>query len=67
MSVEPGQLRRFHDDAFFANERHLNGKVFMVASIEGGNIRFFTILIDGVIDAGWNPRILQEHSGVLDD
>ena len=52
--MKPGDLRRFHDDAFFANEKHLNGKVFMIVEITPNNehpsVPHTTILVDGVLD-----------------
>jgi hypothetical protein len=52
--MKRGELRRFHDDAFFANEKHLNGKVFMIVEITPNNehpsVPHTTILVDGVLD-----------------
>lgn len=58
-SVKPGDLRRFHEDAFFANEKEFNGKLFLVLS---GEFNGVDILVDGILDEGWSQRIIEDHS-----
>ena len=66
----PGDLRRFHDDAFFANEKHLNGVVFMIVELSPDNgilsERHATILIDGKLDDDWYYSVLENHSEAVD-
>ena len=68
--MKPGDLRRFHDDAFFANEKHLNGKVFMIVEITPNNehpsVPHATILVDGVLDDDWFYRILEDNSEMVE-
>jgi hypothetical protein len=69
--MKPGELRRFHDDAFFANEKHLNGKVFMIVEMTPDNehptVLKATILVDGVLDDDWSYRILEDNSEAVDE
>lgn len=68
MKVETGQLRRFHEDAFFANERHLNGHVFVIVEVTPDNhYDHIAILIDGTLDEGWGYRVIEDHSEVIDE
>ena len=66
----PGDLGRFHDDAFFANEKHLNGKVFMIVEIAPNNehptVPHVTILVDGVLDDDWYYYVLENHSEAVE-
>jgi hypothetical protein len=65
VKVEPGMLRRFHDDAFFANERHLNGRVFVIVEVTPDD--HIAILVDGTLDEGWGHHIIEDHSEVIDE
>jgi len=65
--MKPGELRRFHDDAFPTNDKHLNGTVFMIVSMRPGVLRgpdqsYATILVDGTLDDHWHSRTLEDMS-----
>ena len=68
--MKPGDLRRFHDDAFVAKEKHLNGKVFMIVELSPDNgilsERHATILIDGKLDDDWYYYVLENHSEAVE-
>ena len=68
--MKRGELRRFHDDAFFANEKHLNGKVFMIVEMisenEHPSVPHAAILVDGVLDDDWSYRILEDNSETVE-
>ena len=57
--MKPGDLRRFHDDAFFANEKEFNGKLFLILSV---NFNGVDILMNGILDDGWSERIIEDWS-----
>lgn len=69
--MKPGDLRRFHDAAFFANEKHLNGAVFMIVELTPDNVdlseRRATILVDGTIDDDWYYYVIENHSEPVDE
>lgn len=69
--MKPGDLRRFHDDAFVAKEKHLNGVVFMIVELSPDNgilsERHATILIDGKLDDDWYYYVLENHSEAVDE
>ena len=69
--MKPGDLRRFHDDAFVAKEKHLNGVVFMIVELSPDNgilsERHATILIDGKLDDDWYYYVLENHSEEVDE
>jgi hypothetical protein len=52
--MKPGELRRFRDGTFVANEKHLNGAVFMIVELSPDNgilsERRATILVNGTLD-----------------
>ena len=66
-----GELRRFHDDAFVAKEKHLNGAVFMIVELspDNGDLseRRATILIDGKLDDDWFYYVIENHSEAVDE
>ena len=68
--MKPGDLRRFHDDAFVAKEKHLNGVVFMIVELSPDNgilsERHATILIDGKLDDDWYYYVLENHSEAVE-
>lgn len=63
--MRPGELRRFHDDAFFANERQFNGKFFV--PLEWWSPHNIDILIDGEISSMWVYQVLIDSSEVIDE
>lgn len=63
--MKPGDLRRFHDDAFFANEKQFNGKFFVpLAWWTPHNIQ---ILTDGEISDQWSYQVLIDLSEPIND
>ena len=56
--MKPGDLRRFHDDAFLAKERELNSRIFLVLSVESNGV---DILVDGA-QMGWSQRVIEDCS-----
>ena len=68
--MKPGDLRRFHDDAFVAKEKHLNGAAFMIVELSPDNgilsERHATILIDGKLDDDWYYYVLENHSEAVE-
>ena len=69
--MKPGDLRRFHDDAFPTNDKHLNGSVFMIFSMRPGvahpDQSYATILVDGTLDDHWHSRTLEDMSEAIDE
>jgi len=69
--VKPGDLRRFHDDAFVAKEKHLNGAVFMIVELSPDNgvpsERYAAILVDGTLDDDWFYYVIENHSEAVDE
>ena len=65
-----GELRRFRDGTFVAQEKHLNGKVFMIVEMTPDNehpsVPHATILVDGVLEDDWSYRILEDNSEPVD-
>jgi hypothetical protein len=58
--MKPGDLRRFHDDAFFANEREFNGCVFLIMPWE--SMYDMTILVNGKMSHNWSYGGLMDNS-----
>ena len=69
--MKTGDLRRFHDAAFVAKEKHLNGVTFMIVELtpDSGDLseRRATILIDGTLDDDWYYYVLENHSEPVDE
>ncbi len=69
--MKPGDLRRFHNDAFVAKEKHLNGAVFMIVELSSDNEdlseRRATILVDGKLDDDWYYWVVENHSEAIDE
>lgn len=69
--MKPGDLRRFHDDAFVAKEKHLNGAVFMIVELspDNGDLseRRATILVNGTLDDDWYYYVIENHSEDVDE
>ena len=69
--MKRGDLRRFHDDAFPTNDKHLNGAVFMIVEMCPGvnhpDQSYATILLDGSLDVGWYWRVLENISEAIDE
>lgn len=69
--MKPGDLRRFHDDAFVAKEKHLNGVVFMIVEVtpDNGDLsdRRATILVNGTLDDDWYYYVIENHSEPVDE
>lgn len=69
--MNPGDLRRFRDDAFVAKEKHLNGAVFMIVELtpDNGHLseRRATILVDGTLDDDWYYYVIENHSEAIDE
>ena len=69
--MKPGDLRRFHDTAFVAKEKHLNGVVFMIFEVtpDNGDLsgRRATILVNGTLDDDWYYYVLENHSEAIDE
>jgi hypothetical protein len=63
--MKPGDLRRFHDDAFFANEKDFNGKYFV--PLEWWSPHDISILADGQVSRFWVYQILVDHSEPIDE
>jgi hypothetical protein len=63
--VKAGDLRRFHDDAFFANEKSFNGKFFV--PLEWWTPHVIDILVDGEINHSWSYRILVDNSDPVNE
>ena len=68
--MKPGDLRRFRDDAFVAEEG-LNGAVFMIVELspDNGDLseRRATILVDGALDDDWYYYVIENHSEPVDE
>ena len=69
--MKPGDLRRFHDDGFPTNDKQLNGAVFMIVemhpSVSRPDQSYANILVDGTLNVGWNCRILENISELVDE
>lgn len=69
--MKQGDLRRFHDAAFVAKEKHLNGVVFMIVELtpDNGDLseRRATILVDGKLDDDWYYYVIKNHSEAVDE
>ena len=69
--MKPGDLRRFHDAAFVAKEKHLNGVVFMIVELtpDNGDLseRRATILVNGTFDDDWYYYVIENHSEPVDE
>ena len=69
--MKPGDLRRFHDTAFVAKEKHLNGVVFMIVEVtpDNGDLseRRATILVNETLDDDWYYYVLENHSEAIDE
>lgn len=69
--MKPGDLRRFHDDAFVAKEKHLNGATFMIVEVTPDNEelsdRRATILVNGTLDDDWYYYVIENHSEPVDE
>jgi len=61
--MQPGDLRRFHDDAFRHGDARLNGKLFLVLSVDV----WVDIVADGIVDGGWSQRIIEDNSEAIDE
>ncbi len=57
--MKPGDLRRFHDDAFMLGDVRFNGKLFLVLSVD---FDWVDIVADGIFDGGWSQRVIEERS-----
>lgn len=68
--MKPGDLRRFHEAAFVAKEKHLNGVVFMIVELtpDNGDLseRRATILVNGTLDDDWYYYVIENHSEPID-
>ena len=68
--MKPGDLRRFHNNAFFANEKHLNGAAFMIVELSPDNgilsERRATILVNGTLDDDWYYYVIENHSETVE-
>lgn len=64
-SVKPGDLRRFHHNAFIADSQGFNGACFV--PLEWRTIHFVDILIGGEISRSWEYRFLICNSEPLDE
>ena len=62
--MKPGDLRRFLEGAFVRNDRHFNGKIFLVLSVEFNGV---DILMDGEMYEGWAYSVLQYNSEPVDE
>lgn len=58
--MKPGDLRRFYDDAFFANEKEFNGLIFLVLPWESPH--YMSILVNGKLSTEWSYSILHDNS-----
>ena len=69
--MKTGDIRRFHDAAFVAKEKHLNGVVFMIVEVtpDNGDLseRRATILVDGTLDDDWYYYVIENHSEPVDE
>ena len=69
--MKQGDLRRFHDTAFVAKEKHLNGVVFMIVEVtpDNGDLseRRATILVNGTLDDDWYYYVIENHSEPVDE
>ena len=69
--MKTGDLRRFHESAFVAKEKHLNGATFMIVDLtpDNGDLseRRATILINGTLDDDWYYYVLENHSEPIDE
>ena len=69
--MKPGDLRRFHDTAFVAKEKHLNGATFMIVEVtpDNGDLseRRATILVNGTLDDDWYYYVIENHSEPVDE
>jgi|LakMenEpi03Aug12_release.lakeMendotaPanAssembly.Ray.scaffolds.fasta_scaffold1858296_2 hypothetical protein len=65
--MKPGDLRRFRKDAFFffANERELNGCVFLIMPWE--SMYDITILVNGKMSHNWSYGSLMDNSAPIDE
>jgi len=63
--MKPGDLRRFHDDAFFANEKDFNGKCFV--PLEWWSPHYISILVDGQVSNFWVYQVLIDNSESIDE
>jgi hypothetical protein len=58
--MKPGDLRRFQDDAFFANEKEFNGLIFLV--LPWWSPHCMSILVNGKLSTEWSYSILHDNS-----
>ena len=69
--MKTGDIRRFHDAAFVAKEKHLNGAVFMIVELtpDNGDLseRRATILVNGTLDDDWYYYVIENHSEPVDE
>lgn len=69
--MKAGDLRRFHDNAFVATEKHLNGVVFMIVDLSPDDVdiseRRATILVNGALDDDWYYYVIENHSESVDE
>ena len=69
--MKQGDLRRFHEAAFVAKEKHLNGVVFMIVELspDNGDLseRRATILVNGTLDDDWYYYVIENHSEPVDE
>lgn len=63
--MKPGDLRRFHDNAFFASEKRLNGKCFV--PLEWWSPHDISILVEGEFSDCWSYQILIDRSETLNE
>jgi hypothetical protein len=63
--MKPGDLRRFRDDAFFANEREFNGCAFLIMPWQ--SMYDITILVNGKTSHNWSYGGLMDNSAPIDE
>ena len=63
--MKPGDLRQFHDDAFFANEKEFNGCLFIVLPWWSPNN--MSILVNGEKSDCWSFTVLHDNSRPINE
>ena len=69
--MNPGDLRRFHDDSFIVGgpDGHLNSAVFLIMTVHSGSpdVAWVDILVHGGISEGWSSGGITDLSEPIND